>query len=275
MAETPADDALVVREADEPQRDPITSRSTSGILLVCTLLMMAVVGWSLYDEVYGQRPWKDMQREFVARETRYLKRLKRQGNATEKEVLASPDYQQLRADADAAKQAAQPAYDQKAQQIRLIDQQLATISEPFQDKRGHLTVANYRTETAHNKSDKAKFEHEAQHIRQETVQINYPLGDGHTEKQSFDFTKLDQTYNKLKADKAQLLVEQADVMKDYTEKNKKAEEYLKDNVVGLTNEQLSKLIERNDKYDFGLHQINVNEYNIVDRCETCHLEIGR
>src|SRR5437764_9956350 len=195
--------------------------------------MMAAVGWSLYDEVYGLRPWKDMQREFVARETRYLRRLKKQGNATEKEVRASAEYQQLKSDADAAKQAAQPAYDEKAQQIRLIDQQLATISDPFQDKRGHLTVANYRAETAHNKSDKSKYEHEAQHIRQEVVQINYPVGDGHTQKQPFDFTKLDQTYNELKARKAQLLVEQADVMKDYTEKNKKAEEYLKDNVVGL------------------------------------------
>ncbi|PYS94084.1 MAG: hypothetical protein DMF64_01925 [Acidobacteria bacterium] len=273
MAETP-DDALVVREPDEPARDPIASRSTSGILLICTLLMMAVVGWSLYDEVYGLRPWKDMQREFVARETRYLKRLKKQGNATEKEVRASAEYQQLKDEADAAKEAANPAYNEKAQQIRLIDQQLAAISDPFQDRRGHLTVANYRAETAHDKNTKAKYEHEAQQIRQETVQISYPLdGSGRKQKQPFDFTKLDQTYNDLKARKAQLLVEQADVMKDYTEKNKKLEEYVKDNVVGLTAEQLSKLIERNDKYDFGLHQINVNEYNIVDRCETCHLGV--
>jgi hypothetical protein len=83
VAETPADDALVVREPDTPARDPIASRSTSGIMLVCMLLMIATVAWSLWDEVYTQRPWKAMQREFVARETRYLKSLKKKGNATE------------------------------------------------------------------------------------------------------------------------------------------------------------------------------------------------
>jgi hypothetical protein len=263
----------VVRGADEPARDPIVSRSTSGVMLVCALLLMAVVGWSLYDEVYGQRGWKALQREFVTRETRLLNRLRRQGNTTEKEVAESADYQQLLAEEKAAKEAAEPRRKEIDQKVKFIDQQLAAITEPFQDKRGHLTVANYRAETAHG-SDKKKYEDEAREIRTEPAVVYLPASAGaQPTKQSLDYTKLDEMYTSLKAEKARLLAEQADVLRDYTEKKKAREEYLKANVIGLSREQVGSLLERNKKFDFGLRQINVNEYNIVDRCETCHLGV--
>ena len=274
MAATPADDALALRERDEPARDPIVSRSTSGIMLICALLLMAVVGWSLWDEVYLQRPWKSLQSEFVARETRYLNNLKKRGNPTEREVRQSPEYAQLEADEQAALAAAAPRRDEITRQVRHIDSQLAAITEPFQDKRGHLTVANYRAETATG-STKAKYAHEAQQIRQEEVEVNYPAddGSGKAQKQRFNFTQLDAKYTELKAKKAALLAEQAEVLKEYNEKKKAKEEYVKDNVVGLTGDQINSLITRNKQFDFGLRQISVNEYNIVDRCETCHLGV--
>jgi cytochrome c2 len=272
VAATPADDALALRDRDEPAHDPIASRSTSGIMLICALLLMAVVGWSLWDEAYLQRPWKGMQREFVTRETKYLNGLKKRGNTTEKEVRESPEYQQFLAAEKAAADAAAPRSEEIRQQVRRIDQQLAAITEPFQDKRGHLTVANYRAETATG-STKTKYEHEAQQIRQEQVDVNWPDGSGKTQKQKFNFTQLDAKYNELKVQKARLLAEQADVLKDYTEKKKAKEEYVKDNVVGLTADQIDSLISRNKKFDFGLRQVSVNEANIVDRCETCHLGV--
>ena len=83
MAETPEENKLVKREPEVPAADPIVSRSTSSIVLICALLMMAVLGWALYDEVYGQRGWKGTQREFVARYNRYLRRLKRDKQRSE------------------------------------------------------------------------------------------------------------------------------------------------------------------------------------------------
>ena len=61
MAETPDTDKLAKRDAtpDAPAPDPITSYSTSNILLICALLLTGVLVWSLYDEVSGRRPWKD------------------------------------------------------------------------------------------------------------------------------------------------------------------------------------------------------------------------
>ncbi|HKP73836.1 MAG TPA: hypothetical protein VJT82_12915, partial [Pyrinomonadaceae bacterium] len=110
MAETPkADpDALAKREPETPARDPIISRSTSNVLLVCALLLMASLAWALYDEAYGQRPWKSMQQEFVSRYNRYLRRVKRTGTTSEKEVKESEEYKKLDAEAREAAQAAEP-----------------------------------------------------------------------------------------------------------------------------------------------------------------------
>ena len=75
MAETPDTDKLARRDPDAPAPDPIVSRSTSAILLVSALLLTVVFAWSLYDEVYGMRPWKSYQQSFVKRYDRYLRRL--------------------------------------------------------------------------------------------------------------------------------------------------------------------------------------------------------
>ena len=78
-----------------PERDPIVSRSTSGIMLISALLLIGVLAWALYDEAYGQRPWKKAQQEFIARYTRYLSSIKGKAGQTEKEVKESAEYEQL------------------------------------------------------------------------------------------------------------------------------------------------------------------------------------
>ena len=94
-------ESLVKKEA-EPQRDPIVSRSTSAIIFVCVLLLMLSTGWALYDEGFGQRPWKPMQQEFVKRYTTYLRSIRRNTLADENEVKQTPEYQQLNDEAQAS-----------------------------------------------------------------------------------------------------------------------------------------------------------------------------
>ena len=46
------------------QPDPITSSSLSFPYLIASLLLMASLGWALYDEYFATRPWKDYQHRF-------------------------------------------------------------------------------------------------------------------------------------------------------------------------------------------------------------------
>ncbi|MGH9942038.1 MAG: hypothetical protein ACRD9R_06730 [Pyrinomonadaceae bacterium] len=277
MAETPADsDALVKREPEDaaatPARDPITSRSSSSILLVCALLLMGSLGWALLDEVYLQRPWKSYQREFVARFDRYLKSLRKRDNATEKAVKESPEYQQLAAEVEVAKQSSDPQVKEIDRQVGFIDAQLGVITEPFQNKRGAFTVVSYEIETA-DESDKPKLRRELEEMKQEPEKIEVPAAPGskETKEEQLNFAQLEERYNQLKLEKARLLSERVAVRREYDELERKRQTYVKDNVIGLTPVQIGKLIDANEKFAYEIKQINVNEADVVDRCETCHL----
>ncbi|HEX8130621.1 MAG TPA: c-type cytochrome [Pyrinomonadaceae bacterium] len=276
MAETPKTDtdALARREPEAPARDPIISRSTSNILLVCALLLMASLAWALYDEAYGQRPWKGMQQEFVSRYNRYLKRLKRTGTQSEKDVKESEAYKELDLAVREAEQAAAPRKQEIDREVKFIDRQLGAITDPFQNKRGYITVVNYRIETS-DESDRKDLRNEVEEEKREQVKVEMPVdpNSDKTEEQKLNYTELEGKYLALKDQKAKLLTERAEVSKEADELKKKRDTYLKDNVIGLSAEQIDKLIERNNKFDYSLRQINVNGDELVDRCETCHLGI--
>ena len=156
MAETPDTDKLARRDPDAPAADPIVSRSTSAVLLVSALLLTVVFAWSLYDEVYGMRPWKSYQQSFVKRYDRYLRRLERRGFKSEKEVRESAEYQRLDAAAKAARAETAQKQTQIDKRVAAIDDQLGAISEDFQDRRGRITVASYNVEQANGSSKESK-----------------------------------------------------------------------------------------------------------------------
>jgi len=144
VAESPEPrESLIKREADLPAADPIASKSTSGWMLVSALLLTISIAWALYDEAFGQRPWKGMQREFVARYTRYLDSIKNDAGKSETEIKESPEYQQLEADEKAAREAVQPEIQQIDTQVASAQRKLDAITDTFQNQRGRLTVISY------------------------------------------------------------------------------------------------------------------------------------
>ncbi len=275
MADSPETDAIIKKEPDVPAQDPIVSRSTSGILLICALLLAAVLGWSLYDEIYGQRPWKSMQQEFVTRENRLLKRMKTNAGKTEKEVKASADYQQLDAEARAAREEVAPRMKEIDARVRVIDSQLSSITDTYQNVRGEITVDNYKIETAHSKSKQDDIRQGIEKKRQQAHTINWPADDGSnkTTKTQLNYIEMDKRYTDLKAKKGALTTERAELLKKPGELEKKREEYVKNNVIGLTTETLDLLLKRNQNFDFKMRQVNVQGDALVDRCETCHLGV--
>src|SRR5712691_228123 len=267
-------ESLVKKEA-EPGRDPIVSTSTSAIILVCTLLLIGVSAWALYDEAYGQRPWKGIQREFVKRYTTYLKSIRKDAGKSEVEVKETPEYEQLDADAKAADERARDRRKELDDQVAKVQAKLDAVTEPFQNQRGRIVVITFKLETAPSKFWKNYYSGQLDTKKKEVVTVDLPAeGTGKTTREKMNFAQLEDSFNGLRNQKAKLLGEKAELLKEPTELAKKRDDYLKNHVSLLPQKNIDDLIRKNENsFDYTIlgHQINVNEFAIVDRCEICHL----
>ncbi len=276
MADSPAPgESLVKKEADLPAEDPIASWSSSGWMLVSALLLTISIAWSLYDEAFGQRPWKGMQREFVSRYTKYLDSIKADAGKTEAEVKQSPEYQKLDEDAKAARAAVQSEYDKLGASVKLAQAKLDAITDTFQNQRGHLTVINYNVEISEGAA-KDRWRKRAEAKRQEKVTVEMPSDDGKTTvKPVFDYAGLEGLYEQLRDQKSNDLAKQAELLKTPSELAQKRDAYLKNHLIGLGPTAIEGLKTKMANYDYSIlgHQISVTAYNVVDRCEVCHAGI--
>ncbi len=275
MADTPESGAIVKREDETPERDPIVSRSTSGWMLITTLLLIGTLAWALYDEAYGQRPWKGAQQEFVARYARYLRSIRSEAGKSEADVKESAEYQTLAEEAKAAEESVADEYKANTQKIKIIDDQLAAVTDPFQNARGQITVVNYQIETA-KESKKDSLRQKVARMKDDKSTIYLPAddGSGNTTKQELNYTQLETLYNELKNRKADLLDKNGKLLKEPTELRKKRDEYLKNHIIGVTPAQIDSIINKYEKgFDHTIKQVNASGGQVIDRCETCHLGV--
>jgi cytochrome c551/c552 len=267
--------SIAKREPEAPARDPIVSRSTSSIMLISALLMIGTLAWALWDESYGQRPWKGIQQQFVKRYTGYLKSIRKDAGKSEAEVKETAEYQTLEAEAKAASDQITSRKNEIEAEVGKVQHKLDAVTDPFQNQRGKITVTIYQLETATSDSAKRKYEKQVAAQKEELVTVDMPADDGSdkTVTQKMKFPELEKLYNDLRDNKAKLLTEKAELLKAPSELAKKRDDYLKNHVINLTQKQVDDLIRKNENFDYSIlgHQINVNEFSVVDRCEICHL----
>ena len=200
-------------------------------MLACALLMTASIAWALYDEAFGQRPWKSMQREFVSRYTRYLDSIKANAGKSEADIRDSAEYQKLDEDAKAAADEVKPEIDQIDAQVKLAQAKLDAITDTFQNQRGRLTVINYNVETSSG-SAKDRYKRQADSKRAEQVKVEMPSDDGKsTEVKHLNYDQLEKLYNDLRDEKAQALSVRAEKSKTPGELARKRDEYLKNQLI--------------------------------------------
>src|SRR5437660_2581469 len=112
-------------------------------------------------------------------------------------------------------------------------------------------------------------------MKEEEVTVDLPAEEGgKTARQKMDFAQLEEAFNGLREEKAKVLGEKAELLKEPTDSAKKREDYLKNHVSLLPQRSIDDLIRKNENsFDYTIlgHQLNVNDYAIVDRCEVCHL----
>ena len=78
-----------------PENDPIVSKSYALHYAVAMVLLMASLFWALWDEAFGQRPWKAYQHEWKQRYSVFLKPAKSKSARSVSDLEKDPDYQNL------------------------------------------------------------------------------------------------------------------------------------------------------------------------------------
>jgi cytochrome c2 len=275
VPESPEPVESLVKKDAEPQRDPIVSRSTSAIIFICMLLLMLSAGWALYDEGFGQRPWKPIQREFVKRYTAYLRSIRKNAGQSENEIKQTPEYQQLDQDAKASLDKVKGDVADIDKRVTSVQAKLDAVTDPFQNQRGRIVVITFKLETARKNSFwESRYKSQLKAKKEELVSVDLPGDDGKVARQHMKYEQLEKTFNDLREEKAKALGVKAELLKDPTELAKKRDEYLKNHVSLLPRKSIDDLIRKNQEaFDYTIlgHQISNNQYGVVDRCEICHL----
>ena len=82
-----------------PEQDPIVTKSYALHYVVAMVILMATLFWALWDEAFGQRPWKAYQHEWKDRYTAFLNNDAVEVRQSRRRTSSSsPEYQQLEQD---------------------------------------------------------------------------------------------------------------------------------------------------------------------------------
>ena len=73
-------------EKPVPENDPLVQKSMATWYVVTMVILTASLFWALWDEDFGQRPWKAFQHEWKDRYSAFLKTARSTSAQSEKEV---------------------------------------------------------------------------------------------------------------------------------------------------------------------------------------------
>src|SRR6266403_552215 len=233
------------------------------------VLLMATLFWALWDEDFGQRPWKTFQHEWKSRYSTFLKNARTQSADSQKEVETSPDYQALKQAYESASQKAAPPIKEINEKLHDLSAIILAVQNVFTDRRAYVNAMTYSIETETNKSSKTSKQKDLDDYKKKVTSVEFPDGT----KKPYNFTQLEEAYNDLKNERTTLSAELADLIKPVNEQKNLLDAYISDHMVTLTPTQLTGLQDKTEAWVPKILQINVPDANIVDRCESCHVGI--
>lgn len=276
MADNVANEQLEKR-ADTAEPDPIADSSMSRALLITSILLILTLVWSLYDEIFGQRPWKAYQSEFVASYLEHLETLKKAAakpeERNEKAIRETAEYKKLDAAYREATEKVAPRVKEIGARVSEIDREIGDITDPFQEARAWIASKIYQLETTASESGKESVRSSIEDKRNESITVAFTQKDGSIKKEGVPYKQLEKRYNDLRDEKARLNVELAGLTKESGEMLRKREDYLQNQMSGLTEQAVDNIIKGTNAFEYRIRQINVAGGQVVDRCESCHLGV--
>src|SRR6266849_3502702 len=262
----------MVPEKPLPENDPIVTKSLAPHYVLSMVILMATLFWALWDEDFGQRPWKAFQHEWKDRYSTFLKSARSQSHDSQKEIEDTADYQKLKQDYENASQQAAPRIKEINEKLHDLSAQILAVQNVFTDRRAYVGASTYDIETENSSSARQRKQRNLEEYKKESTTAEMPDG----KKQTFkDYDELEKTYNDLKNERTQLSAELGELIKPVNEKKELMDAYVTDHMVNLTSSQLANLQNGVEAWTPKILQFNVieNNANIVDRCQSCHMGI--
>ncbi len=217
-------------EKPVPENDPLVQKSMATWYVVTMVILTASLFWALWDEDFGQRPWKAFQREWKDRYSTFLKTARSNSAQSEKEVEGNSDYQKLKQDYEQAFQQAAPRTKEINDQLRALSAKILAVQNIFTDRRAYVNALTYDIETTTGASSKQSKLKDLEKYKQETAVVEYPDGS----KATYSYPQLEETYNDLKTERAQLSAELGDLIKPVSDRKAKLDAFESENMVNLT-----------------------------------------
>src|SRR3984893_6704453 len=232
----------VVAEKPIPEDDPVVSKSLAPHYLVAMLVLTASLFWALWDEDFGQRPWKALQNEWKTRYSAFLKNAHSQSDTSEKEVESNPEYAALKKSYEDASQAAAPRIKEINEKLRDLGAQILAVQNTFTDRRAYVSASTYSIETETSDSSKQSKQQDLDKYKQEVTTVDYPDGS----KKTYDYPHLEETYNDLRNERTALSAELGELIKPVNEQKAKQDAFLSDHMVSLTPAQITGLLDKTE-----------------------------
>jgi len=259
---------------DTPDKDPVVTGSLAALLLVASVLLLLTLGWALYGEFFGLRPWKSYQSEFARRYHSFLLRQIPKQKAVEQAVLQSAGYQQLDQQVKNLESQVSARSEALDKQIAVLDARFSTLTEPFTTARAYVAEQVYAIEHTSSAGGRASITRGLERYEAGPFEVALPtLPDGRLARDRYTFKQMEEEFNRVQLDKATLLEEKSALLRPVSELRKKRDAYVEDHLNGLTVEQLRGLLKKLDDFSIEIKQINNPDAGIVDRCESCHAGI--
>ena len=260
-------------ETPSIENDPVVTKSLSLPLLIATILLMFSLVWSVYDEIYGLRPWKDYQKRFVQLYSQFLQKLKPQQASLEKEVRESKEFLKL---GDALRDSEKSIASRNGEidnEIRQIDRQLSALTDTFVVARSQVSALVYKIEVASTPREKESYNKEIESVKKRSLSVDLPTADesGKTQRFSFTYDQLEEKFKSLLDQKGALMSERSELLRPVSEARQKRDAYLKEHLTGITEEQVVGLARKMEHFNVEIKQVHVKQVDLVDRCESCHL----
>lgn len=254
---------------DAPEKDPIVSRSLAGYFVIAAFLLIFSLGWSLYDEFFGLRPWKAYESRFEKLYAALLTKEIPEQEKAEKAIKQSPEYQALVKEEKDAEDAAAPQLKQIHEQTAAIDIRIAAVLGKLTNERARVGSMIYVIEHTPPGRGKDSMQTELTKYEKGPFVLAGPPYNG----KQFTFEELENEFVSLQTEKGKLQQQEGEVLKPQGDATKKLAAFVQNHLTGLSADQLRGLLKKAETSKIEIRQINNPDSGVVDRCESCHAGI--